>query len=152
MKILRNKSFSTKSKEELEELRKSWDKMTKKEKEHAGMMYLDTDLAGNRAYNRTLAKGSLIGTGAGLGAAKLAKKHITKGRHGKKLYAGGYLLGSTAGSIALTKSANKKAKNYWDRGDKDLDDFVKADKATKRKMMENFVPLDVRMRRENLKK
>ena len=153
MKIVRNKNFSTiKSKEELEELRNSWDKMTKKEKEHAGMMYLDTDSAGNCAYNRTLAKGSLIGTGVGLGAAKLAKKYITKGRHGNKLYASGYLLGSTAGSLALNKSASKKANKYWDRGDKDLDDFVKADKATKQKMMKNFVPLNVRMRRKNLKK
>lgn len=99
MIIVRNKNFSTKSKEELEELRNSWNKMTKKKKEHAGMMYLDTDLAGKREYNRTLFRGSLIGTGVGLGAAKLAKKHITRGRHGKKLYAGGYLLGSTAGSL-----------------------------------------------------
>lgn len=126
--------------------------MTKKEKEHAGMMYLDSDLAGKREYNRTLFKGSLIGTGIGLGAAKLAKKHITKGKHGKKLYAGGYLLGSTAGSLAFNKSASKKVNKYWDRGDKDLNDFVKADKATKQKMMKEFVPLEARMWQENLKK
>ena len=148
----KDKNFSTKSKEELEELRRSWDKMTKKEKEHAGMMYLDSDLAGKREYNRTLFKGSLIGTGIGLGAAKLAKKHITKGKHGKKLYAGGYLLGSTAGSLAFNKSASKKANKYWDRGDKDLNDFVKADKATKQKMMKEFVPLEARMWQEDLKK
>ena len=148
----KNKNFSTRSKEESEELRKNWDKMTKKEKEHAGMMYLDSDLAGKREYNRTLFKGSLIGTGIGLGAAKLAKKHITKGKHGKKLYAGGYLLGSTAGSLAFNKSASKKANKYWDRGDKDLNDFVKADKATKQKMMKEFVPLEARMWQEDLKK
>lgn len=150
--LKKNKNFSTRSKEESEELRKNWDKMTKKEKEHAGMMYLDSDLAGKREYNRTLFKGSLIGTGIGLGAAKLAKKHITKGKHGKKLYAGGYLLGSTAGSLAFNKSASKKANKYWDRGDKDLNDFVKADKATKQEMMKNFVPLEARMWQEDLKK
>lgn len=125
--------------------------LSNKDKEHIILLHNDAVTEANRARLRTKNKGSLIGAATGVGLAALAKKYA-KNSSDKHALAKGLLIGGSIGRLASEIPAKKKSKKYIDTGRKEIDDFFKADRKTRDSMMENYMPLRLKMKEDKLKK
>lgn len=129
--------------------------MSDEEKEHAKMIYYDSDLSGKFMHGTNTAIGTVGGALAGAGIGHLAKRYAKKrGGTGNGLRTLGAGIGMGLGNLAARPLARKQRDKYWNKGDELIDQFSKADKDTRKKLMKNYKPIAARLRedKEDLKK
>lgn len=119
------------------------------------MIYYDSDLSGKFIHGTNTAIGTVGGALAGAGIGHLAKRYAKKrGGTGNGLRTLGAGIGMGLGNLAARPLARKQRDKYWNKGDELIDQFSKADKDTRKKLMKNYKPIAARLRedKENLKK
>lgn len=155
MIIKRDKIFSRYSKKNIEEEKqraaereKYIKKLPKEDQEHAERMWQDTHKAGRAAEASSDMRHSLIGTVVGWQAGKAISKKLSekvkqeavpKAKTSHKI--AGAIIGAELANHALARRAGKRAERVWDEGDKEILDFVKADKKTRKKMKKEYTPI-----------
>jgi hypothetical protein len=161
MIILRQKEFRAgehgdkeweKNKKEEIERNKERDELLKKssdrERAQANIMFDDTDTAGRERFIRNQIKSGAIGLGTGYIAGRVINSKLIKpGSNWKKnaIVAGSAIIGSKVAKGITRRKNVRTMEEIWNKGDKEVMDYLKSSKEDKRKKEKDYSPIGWRV-------
>ncbi len=160
MIILRQKEFRAgvagdeeweKNKKEELERNKERDKLLEKasdrERAQAQIMFDDTDSAGRERFRRNQFKSGLLGLGTGYVAGKVINnKRVGSGKDPKRaIVIGSAFIGNQIGKGITRRKDVRTMEEIWNKGDKEVIDYLKSSKKDRRKKEKDYVPIGWRV-------
>lgn len=145
-----DKEWEKNKKEEIER-NKERDELLKKasdrERAQANIMFDDTDSAGRARFARNQLKSSALGAGSGYVAGRVINNRLKKaGKDPKRIVViGGALVGSEVGSRITRRKNVRTMEEIWNKGDKEVMDYLKSSEKDKRKKEKNYTPIGWRV-------
>jgi len=145
-----DKEWEKNKKEEIErnkERDELLDKSSNRERAQANIMFDDTDSAGRERFARNQLKSSILGAGSGYIAGRIINNRLKKaGKDPKRMIAiGGAIVGSEIGSRITRRKNVRTMEEIWNKGDKEVMDYLKASKEDKRKKEKDYSPIGWRV-------